>query len=535
MGSEAPVRSTPTLRDHLRVVHRRKWLILQAVVVLPLAAIVFSLQQERLYQSSAEVLLSRQNLAATLTNTQDPTLYQQAERVVQTEAAIARVPAVARRVLKAAGLSDRTPAAFLEASSVSAKQNADLLDFEVTDPSPELAARLATEYARQFTIHRRQLDTAAFKRARREIEGRIRRLEAEGDRRSPLYASLVDKDQQLRTLEALQTSNAYVVHSAGTAVQVQPRPVRNGVLGLALGVVLGIGIAFLWEALDTRVRSTEEVGERLGMQLLGRIPEPPRRLRKARRPVMLAEPYGPQAETFRTLRTYFEFVNLRPNARTVMVTSAVEGEGKTTTVANLAVALARLGRSVLAVDLDLRRPALDRFFHLDGRPGVTDVALGRVQLEDAIVSVAVAQPADHGAATTNGNGDRAVHGILEILPAGPVPPDPGEFVGSEALADILRRLHDRAADVVLVDAPPLLRVGDAVTLSRRVDGLVLVARLNVLRRPMLNELDRVLQTCPAAKLGFVLTGSQRQDAYGYGNYHYHYYHAPVRRESEPVG
>jgi polysaccharide biosynthesis transport protein len=516
LASEGEAHHQSSLRDYLRVLKRRKWIVLQALVLVPAAAVAFSVRQEAIYEASAEVLLSRQNLAATLTGTDDPNQSLQAERVAQTQADLARVPTVAARTLEAAGLTDRTPSDLLDASKVSAKTNSDLLVLSVSDPEPSVAVRLASEYARQFTIYRRELDTAALERARRGIETRISELEEAGDRSSDLYANLVDKEQQLRTMEALQTANAFVVRFAGSAEQIQPRPVRNGALGLALGLVLGIGLAFLREALDTRVRTAEEVGERLGLPLLARLPKPPRRLRGDSGLVMVSEPSSVHAESFRMLRTNLEFANLERGARTIMVTSAVEEEGKSTTVANLALSFALAGRRVVLVDLDLRRPFLGRLFGLwPDQPGLTNVALGHAKLKDAITPIALTKPGSPNG-RANGQG-AAVRGMLEVVPAGPVPPDAGEFVGTRALAEILERLAQRA-DLVLIDAPPMLHVGDAMALSNRVDALVLVSRMNVVRRPMLAEVRRILHACPAAKLGFVLTGADLEEAYGYGGY-----------------
>jgi Mrp family chromosome partitioning ATPase/capsular polysaccharide biosynthesis protein len=539
-----------TLRDYLGVVRRRKWIILQAVVLFTAAAVLFSLYQQPLYEANAEVLLSRQNLAANLTNTPDPFASQQADRIAQTQADLAGVPTVAERALEAAGITDRTTEDLLGRSEVSAKTNADLLEFKVTDPDPAVASRLATAYADEFTKYRRELDTASIQRALSEVETEIAELEAANEHQSALYASLVDKQQQLKTMEALQTANAFVVRAAAEAAQVQPKPVRNGILGLALGLIIGIGLAFLREALDTRVRSAGEIGERLGLPLLARLPEPPRRLQKKGRLVTIEEPSSAGAEAFRVLRTNLDFVNLERGARSIMITSAVEGEGKSTTAANLAVSLARAGRRVVLVDLDLRMPFIDTLFELDERPGLTHVALGHARLADALVPVPLGNgthapngnAAEHptragllrfdrsAAGPGGGNGRVQVEGALEVLASGPVPPDTVEFFGARVLADLLDDLQERA-DVVVIDAPPLLHLGDALALSSRVDGLVVVTRLNIVRRPMLSELSRVLEMCPAVKLGFVLTGADREDGYGYG--YGGYYHAH-EREPERV-
>jgi succinoglycan biosynthesis transport protein ExoP len=506
-----------TLRDYLGVVGRHKWIIFTMAILLPVLAVAASLQQRRLYQSTAEILISHQNLAASLGGLQQD--YTEADRIAQTQASLARVPAVAERAITAARVSGMTADDLLSNSKVSTQANADLLDFSVTNPSRALARRLATAYAQSFSTYQRELDSAAFARARRDVEAQMAQLRAAGAQDSGLYAELVTKDKQLRTLETLQTSNAVLVRQADSAHQVQPRPVRNGILGFVVGLGLGIGLAFLRHALDTRVRSSEEVAERLHVPLLARLPEPPRRLRAKDGLVMLAEPQSGNAEPFRILRTNLEFVSLERGARTIMVTGAIEEEGKSTTVANLAVSLARAGRRVILVDLDLRRPVLHRFFGFDTDMGITDVVLGHQTLDQTLMPVPITE-AGANRVTANYNGQQPVSGSLAVLQAGSTPPDPGEFIATRALTELLETLA-RRADIVLIDAPPLLHVGDAISLSSKVGGMIIVVNVDRIRRPVLAELERVLSACPAEALGFVLAGAGSEEGYGYASYGYY--------------
>jgi Mrp family chromosome partitioning ATPase len=510
-----------SLRDYLQVLRRRAWLVLAAVLLVPAAAVLLSLRGESLFQSKAQVLLSHQNLASALTmNVQDPSAFVQADRLAQTQANVARVPEIASSMLERLHVRELTPKRFLAESSVSAGQNSDILTFRVTNHDPLLARRMVEGYAREYTRYRRKLDTAALGAALVGVTKRLQQLERTNQEKTALYGSLVDRQEQLATMEALQTSNAFVVEHASVPVQVAPKPVRNGILGLLLGLVVGVGLAFLWDALDTRIRNTDEIAERLGVPLLARLPEPPRRISSKDWLAMLAEPRGASAEAFRMLRTNLEFVLLDSNVKTIMVTSSVEREGKSTTVANLAVALAQARKRVVVVDLDLRRPYIHRFFDLEG-PGLTDVALGHVHLREALAPIAVKtfdaprSTITNGHGNGNGNGHPELLGRLDVLPSGVIPPDPGEFVGRRSVAEIVRQLANEA-DIVLVDAPPVLHVGDAIALSAIVDAVLVVTRMKVVRRSMLAELSLALSRTPVPTLGFVVTGSHEEPGYGYG-------------------
>lgn len=519
--------------EFLKIVRRRAWIVLLAGLLLPAAAMYYSMRQPDLYQATSKVLLSRQNLAATISGIPDYAFYDPS--VAQTQAELAKDTQVAERTLRATGVTSLTAEELLDETEVTPQKDTDLLTFSVTDGNATRAARLATEYARQYTLYRAELDTGSVKRGLADLGTRLDQLTAQGKRRTAAYRDLVRRQQQLQTLQALLTSNASLVRAASGAVQVQPKPVRNGFVGLALGLILGVGLALLWEALDTRVRSAEDIEKHLGMPLLARLSEPPGRLQRKNSLVMIAEPAGHQAESFRMLRTNIDFVNLDRGARVIMVSSALDREGKSTTIANLAVAYARTGRRVVLVDFDLRRPALGRFFGLPRREGLTNVALGELSLDDAIKYVAVEPEgaASPGSQSSSANGNRpgAIEGVLEVLLSGPAPPAATEFVASRAAGDVLDELR-KHADLVLIDAPPLLQVGDAMNLTARVDAMFVVTRLKILRRPILSELARVLEACPAEKLGFVLTGAKYEEGYGYAGYHYE--KSDRTRESTPV-
>ena len=517
------------IRHQLGVLRRGLWIILLTTGIVTAAAVYASMREKPLYQSSAKVFLNNQSLAGSVSNVNLP--YVDPVRDAETQSQLASLPAVAERGIADSGVQDRSAAQLLGNSSVTPSSNADLLTFSVKDRSPTIAAQLATSYAQAYTDYRRQIDTANLVKARQGIEQQINQLAGEGQRNSPVYQDLIARGQQLRTLELLQGSAAQVVRPAAGATKVQPRPTRNGALGFVLGLMLGIGLAFLRNALDTRIRSSGEVEGRLGLALLGRVAEPSRRLRNRDALVMLEAPQSPDAEAFRILATNIELMNLDRQARTIMFTSALSGEGKSTTVANLAVAFARSGRRVALVDMDMRRPSLDRFLTPGGgpnvsAPGLTQVLLGRSSLDEALVPVPIL---DH---TGRESGNGSIGGLLELFTAGPSLSSPSEFFGSQALTDLLHQLEQRA-DLVLLDTPPLLHVSDTIALSARVDALVVITNLDKVRRPVLNELSRVLETAPVVKLGFVLTGTKSGETYGYSS---DYYREPIVEPSprEPV-
>jgi succinoglycan biosynthesis transport protein ExoP len=511
-----------TLRDYLDILWRRKWIILQAVIIVPAVALLWASRQPAVYQASASVLVNTQNVAANLSGISDPS-QMDATRVLQTQVELARVPEVARRAVKSAGVDDWTGGDLLGASTVASTEDSDVMTFTVSAGEPAAAVKLVNQYARQFTLYRLELDTDALKKAIASVERRMQRLREAGRKDSALYASMAERRDSLETLSTLQTARATVVREGAGASQIEPKVTRAGVLGLVLGIALGVGLAFFRETLDTRVRSTGVIADRLRMPLLGRLPRPPRAFRRSSRLVTVTDPHGRHAEAVRMLMSNIDLVNLEHGAVSIMLTSALEKEGKSTTAANLAVAFAQAGKRVILVDFDLRNSWIHHLFRLDKTPGLTELATGEITIEEALQPVDVGVPSQaveadvrrqfsassvQGADSPNGS-----IGTLRVIPSGAPVLDPAWIVRN-AFGSIVEQVRQQS-DLVIVDGPPLLLTGDAVGASTRVDALLMVTRLNRVRRPLLDEVERILQQSPAIKLGFVATDAEAESGYGY--------------------
>lgn len=549
MRETLPNRPT-TFADYLAIVWRRKWIIVALPVIAGLVAFKMTEGDDPSYRAEALVLLNRANVVTGVTQTQDPAVWD-STRFLTTQANVARSPTLAARVAAAAGVPGLTPTAVLDATSVTPDIESDMLKFSVSSPSPGDAVLIANAYATAYTRFKADLDSAQINSALREIRARLRALEARGQEDGAAYQTLAQYQNQLIIGRFLTGSNASVLQPATGAGDTRADPRRNLIAGALLGLVLALGLAFLAEALDRRVRTEEELETVLEIPLLGRVARPPRLLRKENRLVMTAEPLGVHAETFRRLRTSIEFVNLERRARTIMFTSAVPREGKSTTIANIAIALARTGRRVALVDLDVRRPSLHSFFQVRANPGIGEVVIDHETLGEALQIVALpaaglssaignGRPATPSSPRWNpahsdisasslrarSNGRSDAESVLHLLVCGRVPPANAEFLDSERVSSVLKELGE-TFDVVLVDAPPLLAVGDALTLSTKVDAIVVVTHWGI-RRPLLHELARQLQNCQAAKLGFILTGAPHSDGYDYGyGYGYRAYPSDV--------
>ncbi len=499
---------------HLSVLRRGVPIIVVTAILVGALATAISLRQGVLYQATADVFVSTRSVDTTISGLASFSL--DPERVLETQAEVARVRRVADIAVKEADVPGVTASELLGSSSVSANPTADILTFSATHENADAARTLTDAYARAYISYRERQDLGKLRRARIGVDRQLAALKATANPDPQTLGDLESKAEQLRTAELLQGGNVSLGGSPAGASKVQPRPVRDGLLGFILGIVLGIALVFVRDAQNTRVRSTAEMEDRLGIPLLGRIPPPRKQLANTNRLAVIEEPHSQQSEAYRMLATNIELVNLDRGARSFMIASAGSGEGKSTTAASLAITFARSGRRVVLLEADLRRPSIRKMVHLDEGPGLTDVALGRAGLEEALASTRLS--ADQALPT---NGPGTAPGILEVLDSGPPPPSPPEFLKSPAVTEIVSRLTERS-DLLIIDTPPLLDASDAMALmlASEVDCVILTARLGVVRRQALSEAKRLLESAPITKLGFIATGASDG---GYGYYYYGHY------------
>ena len=326
-----------------------------------------------------------------------------------------------------------------------------------------------------------------------------------------VYDQLQSEYQRARITEEADDNYVRVIDVANLPNSpVAPNRTRIFMTSVVFGVLLGLAAAIFLDTLDDSVRSPDEVRERMGWPVLGTIPtiksNAPASERGDSRLVAHLDPRSPVAEAYRSLRTNLAFARAHNSARVLVCTSPGPADGKSTTVANLAITFAQQGQRTLLIDGDLRRAVLDRIFNVPRAPGLTDVLTGQGKLRDIA----------HPTSITN----------LFVLGSGPFPPNPSELLGSTAMRDLIREAAE-AFDVVLIDSPPLLAVTDAAVISTMADGAIVVIRMGATTRAALKRTASQLEAVEGRLLGAVLNDVDfRQTGYGgyYGYYYYYYHH-----------
>ena len=348
----------------------------------------------------------------------------------------------------------------------------------------------------------------------------LARLTRDTELNEKIYLMLNEKYEESRIAEAGKTANVRIIDKAKPpSAPIKPNKRLNIILGIFMGLGLGIGISFLIEFLDDSLKTVEDV-EKLGLTVLGTIPtidleEMAKRMHrdgrnitnidKARfdsRLITRFSPKSPISEAYRSLRTNIQFARPDKPARTVLITSSATKEGKSTTTANLAITLAQSGSRTLIIDGDLRRPTLHNYMQLDRKMGLTNLITQEISFEQSV------KPTD----VPN----------LFLITCGDIPPNPAELVASGQINNILERAKEDF-DMVLIDSPPLIAVTDAVILSTKVDGLILVVSSGFVNRREVSRAVSILDNVKSHILGVLINGLDIKRIYGSYYYYYHYY------------
>jgi capsular exopolysaccharide synthesis family protein len=536
------------LRRYIDILRRRKVVIVVVAVVVVALAVLLSSQQTPVYEAKARILLQA-TAADDLLSAESGS--SRSAPAVATEIQVMDSEAVQESVRGTLGRLPKVSFEAVEATSVVA------LTAEAS--TAERAAEDANGYAEGYIAWRRSSTTT-------ELEANAERLRAEGTRLSDqltfaegpirtiedqiaaLPAQQPGEDPSPERLELIESRDALeaetaeernslqariltnqqeldqveqalsLLSSGGTEVltparapssPVSPQPTRNALLALVIGLVMGIGLALVIEVLDDRIRRKEDLSAAAGNRaVLGLIPFVGRSRRGGRRGgavgavVSVEAPSSPAAEAYRTLRTSLQFLSVDEPARLIQVTSPSASEGKSTTVANLGVALARAGQRVVVVCCDLRRPRIHEYYGLDNAVGFTSVLVGDATLDEAVQNV----PGE---------------ARLQLLASGPPPPNPAELLSARRSRDVLERLAE-SVDVVIVDTPPVLPVTDALLMSSLVDVTILVAKAGSTNKRAARRAVELLEQVDANLVGCVLNGVSLGGAYGYGGYGYGY-------------
>jgi polysaccharide biosynthesis transport protein len=511
------------LREYLRVLRRRKWTIFLTTVVVTAAALAFSFRQTPIYASTAKLqvkppvssLLQNVNVAALVS--------------MDTEKALAASTSVADIAAQ-----DLPNAPVLGHLSVSVPTDSQILEITYSDPDPVTAQRTAQAFADAYLAFKQQQAIDTYTRVRSGIFDQIGKLQARlNDARLAFNQAVPDSTEQQKaqsdmdlltgqiallrnqvgTLSVLDLDPGTIIQPADLPTSpASPNHVLNGLLGLFVGLGLGVGLAFLRERLDDQLKGREEMEEAIGAPALAIVPSVPGWKKRDRTQIVALEgASSPLAEAYRTIRTNLAFIARDGRVKVLIVTSPSMGDGKTTTVANLAVVLAQAGKRVIAVSADLRKPRLHRFFDLENRTGITNVLSGQAPLSDCVLRV-------EGLKT------------LRLLPSGPVPPNPAELLGSEEMQVLLGQLRD-AADFVLVDSAPVLAVSDALALAPMSDGVLIVADAANTTRDALAHTREQLEQVDAHIVGGILNNLDQSRAKYYPSYYRHYY--AYRHHQEP--
>ena len=455
---------TVDLRDYLDIL-RARWRLITVMTLLGVAAAaIASMLATPQYTATASTFVSVKGSDSTVGTALQGSLF--AQDRVKSYVDVVTADGVMGAVIDDLGLP-LSPSQLAGKIDVNNPIDTVTLEISATDPNPELAQAIANATAEQ-------------------LGAEVAKLEQSAEGGEPLVT--------------ITTTQPAALPSTPSS----PRTMINIALGFLVGLAVGVGAAVLLETLDTRIKSMETLGKFFDHPVLGVIAYES----DAEKKPLLTDIKGQskRAESFRQVRTNLQFVDIDHRPKSIVITSSVPREGKTTTAINLAITIAQTGQPVFLIEADLRRPKVADYLGIEGGAGLTDVLVGRATVDEVL------QPWG-----TTGN--------LWVMASGPLPPNPSELLGSQSMADLVHHLEKRAT--LIIDAPPLLPVTDAAVLTRLAGGALLVLATGKTRREQLRTAEQSIEAVGGKILGLVMNMAPNRgpDSYRYGyGYQYDYRH-----------
>jgi succinoglycan biosynthesis transport protein ExoP len=539
---QQPERSAPELRDYVRILSLRKWTAIFVALIVVGGVMYLSFQQRRVYQSEARVL----PVAATngVSSTGQPL---QGKVDLATEAVVAESDAVAALAAAQPGLglpvNSSNVQKLLRQISVAPYKSGSILIFQGVGGSAEEALNVTKAFADAYLEYRRNQNVTSLMVNSKTFATRIQDLHTEiaalgppssytaveASQAPPLEAELAtaiaSKAQYDTAIQAIKGSSGAILKEPQLPSKpIRPNHIRDAILAVIVGLVLGFAAAFARDYVDDSLRGVEDVERQSGATLVGVIPHVPgasdggkRKEKDGERTdaaflVAEEDSKAPATEAYRTLRTNLLFMAATGPLKVLTITSPLQGEGKSTTAANLGAVLAQAGQRVLLVGADLRRPTVHRFFNLSNRIGLSGVLSGQAELTEAVQ-------------------DPGITG-LRVITSGPVPPNPAELLGSPRMKQFLVEVS-KVADWVLLDGPPVLGLADALVLSSLADGTIMVVNEATNRRILAHARDQ-LGKVQTRTVGAVLNNFGPTFSYYYSDYYmYSGYYQEASKEAEP--
>jgi capsular exopolysaccharide synthesis family protein len=513
------------IKQYMGLVRTWLWLIVSITVFSGALALLVLTQLPKVYQASTKVLV----MEAAAAKTTDYNSILSSERLARTYADMMMTDVILDEVIERLSL----PLSYTQLSEqviVNPLRDTQLIKISVEGTSPKQTADIANMIVTVFIEKISSIQEMRYSETKenlqlqlKDTESRIEQLnqtvavttvlkdkeqlEAQIMQYQQIYTTLSTSYEQARLAEAASTANVVQVNTAQQPFEpIRPKVLLNTLLALLTGLVLSTGGVFLYDLLDDRLKTPEQVAQVTGLPVLGMIHEHA----IEDRPITIREPRSPISESFRSLRTSIQYSNVDNPIRVLLITSPSPSEGKTLVSTNLSTVFAQGDKNVTLIDADLRRPTVHRRILISNIYGLSHLFVQpELSLSGALQKTKVER--------------------LSVISAGDLPPNPSELLGSNKMLSILAKVKE-TADMVVLDAPPILPVADASILANKVDGVLLVVRQGQTTAAAARQSVEQLQRVGAKILGVVINGINQKNS----RYSYYYHNAESYYDSSSV-